>query len=593
MFTPSLTITKRRRSGFTLLELIVVLVVLAVLAAIAVPTFNNVKQNSANQAVNTTLEAIKRNGEAIAVSDITLSDAQIAATAAFETTPRGGMTITPSGESVTVAYTTGSQSATGLVTFESGVGTIDPAGGGGGGGGGGAAPLAYSLTSFDVRQASQTLSPTVTGLTPTSFSYSGTLPDGVVFDSTTGVFTGPSAWGLQGAQISAGHSSSCAVTTTGGAKCWGANYDGQLGDGTTTNSATPVDVSGLTAGVAQISTAQEWQHACAVTTAGAVRCWGSNSHGQLGDGTRNQASTPVAVLNGSGTAPLTGIAKVYVGGRRSCALTTSGAVLCWGENTVGALGDGTTTNRDFPVSVIDDTSTALSGVTALAVGSWHACALLSSGGLKCWGANDLGYLGDGTNNWRATAGDVSGLTSGVAQVSASGSGGCAVTTTGAAKCWGRNDYGQLGDGTTETSFVPVAVSGMSSGVASISLSSYFGCAVTTTGGAKCWGANWDGQLGTGDSTSSLVPVAVVGHTSGVSAISVGSASTCLLTATKVVRCVGWNGSGQLGVAGTNQSSTYVNVTGFSALTGFPTLLEVTATDGSGGTWSQNITLTAS
>ena len=184
--------------------------------------------------------------------------------------------------------------------------------------------------------------------------------------------------------------------------------------------------------------------------------------------------------------------NVGAGLDHTCALTSSGGVKCWGWNTYGQLGDSATTERLTPVDV-----SGLAGVTSLATGRLFNCALTSGGGVKCWGYNYYGQLGDGTTTDRPTPVDVSGLTSGVAAISVGRSHACAVTTDGGVKCWGRNLEGQLGDNTTTDRWTPVDVSGLTSGVASVAPAGYHTCAVTTTGGAKCWGHNSAGQLGDG------------------------------------------------------------------------------------------------
>ena len=338
-------------------------------------------------------------------------------------------------------------------------------------------------------------------------------------------------------QISAGSGSyhTCALTTAGAAKCWGSNGNGQLGDGTTIDRYTPVTVSGLSSGVASLAVGNA--HTCAVTTAGVAKCWGFNAQGQLGDGTTTQWLTPVAVSGLS-----SGVASVAAGGHFNCAVTTAGAAKCWGFNGYGQLGDGTTVNSPTPVAV----SGLSSGVASLAVGGYHTCALTTAGAAKCWGYNSNGQLGNGsTGTNSATPVAVSGLSSGVASVAGGYKHTCAVTMAGAAKCWGYNNYGQLGDGTTSDKATPVAVSSLSSGVAKLTGGFYHTCALTTAGAAKCWGYNAKGQLGDGTTVDKTTPVAVAGLSSGVVGLVAGNTHTCAVTS-GTAKCWGFNAQGQLG-----------------------------------------------
>jgi alpha-tubulin suppressor-like RCC1 family protein len=296
--------------------------------------------------------------------------------------------------------------------------------------------------------------------------------------------------------VSVGGGHTCAVTTSGGVKCWGNNYEGQLGDGTTANRNTPVDVVGLTSGVTSISSGGK--HTCAVITSGGVKCWGENGFGQLGDGTTTYIYTPVDVVGLT-----SGVASVSSGYDHTCALTSSGGVKCWGNNYEGQLGDGTTTDRHAPVDVVGLTS----GVASISSGSGHTCAVTTSGGVKCWGWNGYGQLGDGTTTNRNTPVDVVGLTSVGASVSSGSSHTCATTTSGGVKCWGKNDDGQLGDGVTTDRHTPVDVVGLTSSVTSISSGGKHTCAVTTSGSVKCWGCNVGGKLGI---APGWVPVNVIG-----------------------------------------------------------------------------------
>lgn len=323
--------------------------------------------------------------------------------------------------------------------------------------------------------------------------------------------------------------------------------------------------------VAAISTGLN--HSCALTSAGGAKCWGNNTVGEVGDGTTNQRDTPVGVV-GLGS----GVSAVEAGLAHTCGLSTDGSVRCWGSNDGGQLGDGTTKNRWTPVDV-DGLS---SGVEAIAVGSNHSCALTTSGGVKCWGHNESGQLGDGSTTNRHLPVDVIGLGSGVAAISAGAQHTCALTTSGAVECWGANFTGQLGDNTTTDSSTPVDVIGLSSGVAAISAGGGHTCAVTTAGGAKCWGANAAGQLGDGTTLARHAPVNVLGLSSGVTWIAAGGSHTCAVQ-DAAAKCWGLNHSGQLGDGITTAQHTPVAVLG----------LESGVTAVSAGSWASTCATAAS
>lgn len=251
------------------------------------------------------------------------------------------------------------------------------------------------------------------------------------------------------AQLSAGQGFTCARLNTGAVKCWGKGADGRLGDGLNTDSNVPVQVSGLTSGITDIGSGRD--STCAVTSGGAVQCWGYAAGSPfVVDGFH--PATPVAAAGGH--ASLTsGISSVTRGIDFGCALTTAGGVLCWGSNQFGRLGNGSSSNS-WTVPV---TPTGLSsGVASVNSGSGnHTCAVLTSGALKCWGSNNLGQLGNGSTADSNTPVDVLTLGSGVLQVSTSNYQTCA-RLANAIKCWGLATFGGLGDGTTTNKTTPTA-----------------------------------------------------------------------------------------------------------------------------------------
>lgn len=298
--------------------------------------------------------------------------------------------------------------------------------------------------------------------------------------------------------IMAGRLHNCAIYNGGGAKCWGMNRWGQLGTGNTTYYYSPVDVVGLTSGVSAM--AGGYYHTCAIVNS-AVKCWGTNPSGQVGDGTTGiNRFTPVDVvgLNGSVTA-------ITAGYYHTCAIV-DGNVKCWGDNSYGQLGDGTTTPRPLPVSVV----TLETNVIAITAGEYHTCALTIDGTVKCWGFNLHGQLGDGTLVSQSNPISVNSLESGVAAITAGENHSCAKTSTGSVKCWGYNVHGQLGDGSTVTQTVPIDVVSLTNNVSILEAGGYHNCVLTTESAVKCWGFNYYGQIGDGTGTSRYTPADVIG-----------------------------------------------------------------------------------
>jgi alpha-tubulin suppressor-like RCC1 family protein len=333
---------------------------------------------------------------------------------------------------------------------------------------------------------------------------------------------------LEVTQVSAGDSFACAITVDGAAKCWGANNYGQLGNGETTISLTPVDVVGLNSGVTAINVGI--YAACAVHN-GAAKCWGGIN--RLGNGTSDSSSTPVNV-----TGLTAGVSMISVGYSHICAVHNS-AAKCWGYGGNGQLGNGSTNITVTPVSVTGLTS----GVTAISSEGDHSCAI-HNGAAKCWGYGGGGRLGNNGTANSSTAVNVTGLTSGVKAITAGGGHSCAITSANALRCWGINTSGQLGNGGNTDARTPVNVTGLTSGVTMVHAGSSATCAIHN-GAAKCWGNGSPGMLGNGATTSTSTPVNVAGLSSAVSKIEAGSASSCAVHS-GIAKCWGTAGSGRLG-----------------------------------------------
>lgn len=335
--------------------------------------------------------------------------------------------------------------------------------------------------------------------------------------------------------VSAGDTYTCAVLNEGEVNCWGNGWNGQVGGGSTGYFLWPQDVLGLTSRAVEIYAG--FNHTCALLDGARLACWGLNEFGQVGDGTTAIKTEAVDV-----TVLTRDITAAAVGLDFTCVLLTTGGVQCWGSNDKGELGNGT--NLDSPVPV--DVSGLSSGVVAISSGSEHTCALLDSGGLKCWGRNYCGQIGDGTHEHRNVPTDVFGLSSGVAGIFANKFHTCALMESGSAKCWGQNTHGELGDGTYEERMTPVDVA---LSLVFSTLSTGRGehtCGLTVEGGAKCWGNNEFGQLGDGTLATKLIPTDVENLASGVARIATGDNHTCALLDTAELLCWGRNSLGQIG-----------------------------------------------
>ena len=375
-------------------------------------------------------------------------------------------------------------------------------------------------------------------------------------------------------KVAAGTSHACAVLADGSVKCWGLNTNGQLGNGTTTQSTSPVLVTAISNATALSAGST---HTCAVLADGTAKCWGQNASGQIGNGVANATNitAPTAVLAAASTS-LTNVSAIAAGTSFTCAVINSGVsgtAKCWGLNTNGQLGNGTTTSSSYPTTVLASSGVTLTGVVAISTGTSHACAILSSGAVKCWGLNTNGQLGNGSTTQSAYPVAVTGIDGNASKASVidlGASHSCVVIVGGTAKCWGLNTNGQLGNGTTTQSTTPVTVLSAAAtnltNVSSLSSGAAFTCAIIGSGSgatAKCWGLNTNGQLGNASTTQNTYPVNVVTTlTTGISQLCLGAAfvvavipSTSLAPST--VGSWGVNTNGQLGNASTTQSTSPV------------------------------------
>ncbi len=405
------------------------------------------------------------------------------------------------------------------------------------------------------------------------------------------------------ANVAAGDQHACAVLSSGGIECWGANAWGQIGSGASTF-PTPAAIAGLTT-VRSLGLSIPGNHACAVLDGGTVTCWGTDIDGQLANGNEIPSNVPVAIPgvtgaiavavggdhtcalidggtaecwgygalgqlgNGANTgmvptpAPVQGLAgavAIGAGQNDTCALLSSGTVECWGVNAQGELGNGTFTNANTPGVVV-----GVTGATAIATGSNHVCAVLGDGGLDCWGENNNGQLGvalDGglVNEPNAVA--VTGIT-GVVGVTAGANHTCALIADGGVDCWGDNNLGQVGIGTTTSNVLtPTPVVGLTGPAIQIAAGASHTCALMASGGIECWGGNTYGELTLASTVpyglSTTTAVAIPGVT-GATSVYVGQNSTCALLSGGMPQCWGWNAYGQLGTGEPSQSSTPVPV----------------------------------
>ncbi|MGZ3709207.1 MAG: InlB B-repeat-containing protein, partial [Bdellovibrionota bacterium] len=341
-------------------------------------------------------------------------------------------------------------------------------------------------------------------------------------------------------QLSVGWRHNCVVLKDASARCWGSDSSGQIGQNKKENALASALVYGLNGGVAEVSEGSE--HSCARMLDGSVQCWGANLWKQLGAETPDYDSVvpvPVQGLGGKAIA-------VAAGGFHSCALLEDGTVRCWGGNDHGQLG----TQFSGSMSVAPVTIAGLSGVIAISASQDYSCALISDGSVSCWGAGKGGKLGAPLSGDSPAPVSVTGLTEAATAISAGPWHACALLRSGAVSCWGGNSNAALGS-TSPIDFSPTAIplQNLPGKATSVSAGNAFTCVSLDSGQAYCTGYNGDAQLGIGYPAATGSQVLLGGNNTAlqnVLSVSAGSDHACALLGDGSVRCWGAGDVGQLG-----------------------------------------------
>ncbi len=327
---------------------------------------------------------------------------------------------------------------------------------------------------------------------------------------------------------------STAITTNGDLYCWGKNWYGEVGNGTTENQLSPVKV------LSNVETVLlNYGLSTAITTNGDLYCWGKNYYGQVGNGTTGNQLSPVKILSN--------VKKVLLDYDLSTAITTNGDLYRWGKNGDGEVGNGTTENQLSPVKILSNVETVL-------LNDGLSTAITTNGDLYCWGKNWYGEVGNGTTENQLSPVKV---LSNVETVLLNYGLSTAITTNGDLYCWGNNYYGQVGNGTIENQLSPVKVL---SNVETVSLNGFVSVAITTNRDLYCWGRNDDGRVGNGITGNQLSPVKIL---SNVKKVSLDGFVSVAITTNGDLYCWGDNRNGEVGNGTTTNQLTPVKIFGKS------------------------------
>ena len=338
--------------------------------------------------------------------------------------------------------------------------------------------------------------------------------------------------------VNAGTSHSCAILDDGAIRCWGSNGNGQLGDGSRDDKLAPTVVNTPLGRIA-ISVSTGLAHSCAIFDDGSLRCWGDNSQGQLGDGTTVERTVPTLVNLGNGRSA----SSITLGQTHTCSILDDNSVKCWGGNANGQVGDGSTSDRNIPTKILFDGSDVIS----LSAGSYHTCAILINSSIECWGDNWHGQLGDGSNDRQLTPKSL-GNQYQSRSISSGAFHTCSIMINNSLYCWGFNSGGQLGNGNYDNFNLPNPVPLSENQIPSIIESGFHHtCSVLDNGKVICWGDNAKGQLGDGTNNDRIIADEVdipIGRSA--LSISVGQRHSCAILDDATLYCWGYNSNGQLG-----------------------------------------------
>lgn len=379
----------------------------------------------------------------------------------------------------------------------------------------------------------------------------------VTVDDVNTSSLGASIFALGIGRISAGNSHSCGLNAVGTAYCWGENGSGQLGNGVTGGTSTiPVAVS---TSVKFSSVVTGNIHTCALSLSGIAYCWGNNFTGRLGDGSTFSSNIPVLVANPEGGPE--SYSSISASNGHTCTVSLNRNAYCWGDNGSGQLGNsGAGPSSNLPL-LVSNPSAGPETYISISAGYSHTCALSSSNVAYCWGRNIEGQLGNTSNTVSSIPVLVTaavGVT--YTDISAGNDFSCGIQANGSAYCWGNNGNGNLGDNTISSSNAPVLVSNPSTGsvaYSSIATGGFHTCAIAQSGDAYCWGYNVDGELGNGANFNVLIPNLVSAPSGGAvvySGIDIGTKHSCAVSTSGNAYCWGLDGNGQLGDNSTSASN---------------------------------------